>query len=71
MRKRTGLAEMAVRGTIAALLVVAVFAVYFPVRHHDFVGYDDFPYIVENPTVRGELNASNLRAPPPPGLIPP
>ena len=46
---------------VAGLLLAAVFAVYLPVRHHAFVGYDDVPYIVENPTVYEGLSLSGLR----------
>ncbi len=35
----------------AALLALAVVAVYAQVRHHDFVDYDDLRYVVENPTL--------------------
>jgi hypothetical protein len=48
------------RGIIAGVLMVAVFAVYLPVRHHEFVGYDDIPYIVENPTIQQGLSAPGL-----------
>ena len=51
---------MGTREIIAGLLMVSVFAVYFPIHDHAFVGYDDVPYIVENPTLRDGLSASGL-----------
>ena len=38
------------------LLVVATLAVYWPVRHHDYVNYDDADYVSANPHVQGGLN---------------
>src|SRR5436309_9172919 len=34
------------------MLVGATLVVYAPVRHHDFVTYDDSVYVTENPTVQ-------------------
>ena len=43
-------------------LAIAAFAciVYWPVREHGFVSYDDFVYIVENPQLRGALDGSRV-----------
>jgi hypothetical protein len=41
-------------------LVVAVLAVYFQVRSHDFVSFDDPIYVTENPLVRSGLTWSGL-----------
>jgi Flp pilus assembly protein TadD len=46
---------------IAALLLLATLSVYAPVRHHDFVNYDDFDYVTDNRHVRSGLNAESLR----------
>jgi len=40
---------------IAAALLVATAIVYAPIRHNDFVHFDDFGYVVDNPYVRGGL----------------
>ena len=45
----------------AAVLVVAVFAIYAPVRHADFLSLDDTVYVSENPYVRPGLTADGLR----------
>ncbi len=49
------------RFAIAALLVVLVVAVFAPVRHHEFVNYDDRVYVLENPSLRMDLGAASLR----------
>jgi hypothetical protein len=41
-------------------LAVSTFIAYEPVRHNDFVGYDDWTYIVENPHVRDGLTADSV-----------
>jgi hypothetical protein len=38
------------------LLAFATFAAYWPVRHYDFVEYDDDGYVFENPMVRAGLS---------------
>jgi tetratricopeptide (TPR) repeat protein len=48
-------------GWIALLLVAASFAVYAPVRHHEFVAYDDDRYIVDNPNLREPLGLDSVR----------
>jgi len=45
---------------ICLLLVLATFAVYAPVRHFDFVNYDDPDYTTGNPHVRSGLTAQGL-----------
>ncbi|MGD0650692.1 MAG: tetratricopeptide repeat protein [Verrucomicrobiia bacterium] len=39
---------------------MATIAVYWPVRHFDFVNYDDSYYVYENPRVRGGLTLEGL-----------
>jgi len=39
------------RGGLALLLLLLTIAVFAQVRSHDFVSYDDFRYVVENPTL--------------------
>lgn len=48
------------RGPIALGLVVAVFAVFHPVFHHDFVYLDDYLYVVDNPQVLEGLGLNSL-----------
>jgi tetratricopeptide (TPR) repeat protein len=48
-------------GWIALLLIVATLAVFYPVRHHEFVDYDDAIQIVQNPQIRGGLGVTGLR----------
>jgi protein O-mannosyl-transferase len=38
------------------LLAFATFAIYWPVRHYDFVEYDDDGYVFDNPMVRAGLS---------------
>jgi hypothetical protein len=47
-------------GWIALLLIVATLAVFYPVRHHEFVEYDDVPQIVQNTQIREGLNIAGL-----------
>jgi tetratricopeptide (TPR) repeat protein len=47
-------------GWIALLLIVATLAVFYPVRHHEFVDYDDTIQIVQNPQIRGGLGVTGL-----------
>ena len=37
------------------LLALVTLAVYWPVRHHDFINYDDDDYVYANDMVRGGL----------------
>ena len=41
---------------ISALLVLVTLAVYWPVRHYDYVNHDDPVYVYENPQVLGGLS---------------
>ena len=45
---------------VALLLVIAVAAVYAPVRHHGFVDFDDHVYVVENPRLGLGLTRETL-----------
>ena len=45
---------------IGILLLIAVFAVFSPVRHFDFVNYDDPDYTTGNPHVRQGLTSQGL-----------
>src|SRR3984957_6993018 len=42
------------------LLAFATFAIYWPVRHYNFVEYDDDDYVFNNPTVRAGLSWANF-----------
>jgi len=48
---------IAIAGIVLALSTIVVFA---PVRHFDFVTYDDFDFVVENPHVNTGLTLANL-----------
>jgi tetratricopeptide (TPR) repeat protein len=48
------------RLAIGLLLVALVGAVYAQVRHHEFVNYDDWIYVLENPGLRQGLSADSL-----------
>ncbi len=48
------------RGWIALGLVVACLAVFGQVRDHEFVGFDDYEYVVQNPDLRDGLTARGL-----------
>jgi tetratricopeptide (TPR) repeat protein len=45
---------------VCVFIAAAVFAVYWPVRHFDFVNYDDPAYISSNPPVLGGLTWANI-----------
>jgi protein O-mannosyl-transferase len=45
---------------IIAGLVIATIIAYEPIRHNDFVNYDDDRYIVENPNVKGGLTQQSI-----------
>jgi tetratricopeptide (TPR) repeat protein len=49
-----------VHAPIALPLVVLTVAVYLPVHSFDFVNYDDFDYVVENPNLRGGLSLASV-----------
>jgi hypothetical protein len=42
------------------VLIIATFAIYWPVRHHDFVLYDDPEYVSENATVQAGITTYGL-----------
>ncbi len=42
------------------LLVAVTFVVYFPVLGHEFVSYDDFVEVVDNPHVRAGLTPRSV-----------
>ena len=44
-----------------ALLVALVIVVYEPVRHHEFVTFDDYDFVVDNPNVTAGLTADSVR----------
>jgi tetratricopeptide (TPR) repeat protein len=46
---------------ICATLLLATFAVYAPVRHFEFINYDDYAYITENPYVRQGVTAAGVK----------
>jgi protein O-mannosyl-transferase len=46
---------------IAALLAVLVAAVYWQVRGHEFINYDDPDYVFENPVVTRGLTAEGVK----------
>jgi tetratricopeptide (TPR) repeat protein len=45
---------------ICLALGLVTFGVYAGVLHHDFVNYDDFDYVLENPHVQGGLSLSGV-----------
>ena len=45
---------------IGTLLVLGVFAIYWPVLGYDFVDYDDSKYVYENPQVLAGLSWRSL-----------
>jgi tetratricopeptide (TPR) repeat protein len=47
-------------GWIALLLAVATFAAYHEVRGWEFVGYDDYVYVVQNPNLRDGVGVGAL-----------
>ncbi len=47
-------------GWIAVLLVAATLAVYYQVRHHEFVAYDDPAHITQNAQLREPFSAAGL-----------
>ncbi len=50
------------QGWIALALVAACLAVFGQVREHEFVGFDDYVYIVQNSNLRDGLSATACRA---------
>jgi tetratricopeptide (TPR) repeat protein len=45
---------------IALLLAVITLALYWPVRQHEFVNYDDPDYVTENPRVKAGLTKAGI-----------
>jgi protein O-mannosyl-transferase len=45
---------------LACSLALLVLLVYWQVQHHDFLVWDDYEYIVDNPHVRSGLTAENM-----------
>src|SRR6185295_8655649 len=48
------------RWLICVLLTLVTVALYWPVRHYEFVNYDDLDGIAKSPTIRGGLSWSNV-----------
>ena len=46
---------------LCAVLALAVFFVYWPVRNHDFIKYDDDKYVTDNRNVQSGLNWQSIR----------
>ncbi len=46
---------------IALFLLLATVGVYLPVRHHEFIDYDDPVYVTANPQVRAGLTAAGMK----------
>ena len=46
---------------VVLFLALATVAVYWPVRGHEFVNYDDGPYVYENPHVRAGLTGESVK----------
>jgi tetratricopeptide (TPR) repeat protein len=45
---------------ICAILFVGTLVVYAPVRHYEFINYDDDAYVSDNPRVLGGLTGANV-----------
>jgi Flp pilus assembly protein TadD len=45
---------------IALLLIVAIFAVFWQVRNHEFLKYDDQDYVTDNPHVKAGLTLKGI-----------
>jgi len=45
---------------ICAALVVSTFIAYEPIRHNDFVNYDDDVYVTNNPNVTGGITLNSI-----------
>lgn len=48
------------KSMICLFLVLMTFAVYWQVRNHEFIGYDDDGYVTENPRVQNGLTLKNI-----------
>jgi Tfp pilus assembly protein PilF len=56
----TGFKKRQVLFLISAALVVATLVAYEPMRHNDFVMYDDPSYVMENPNVKGGITLQSI-----------
>jgi len=45
---------------IYVILALATIIAYEPVRHNDFISYDDYAYVTENPQVRGGITLESV-----------
>ncbi|MFQ5486237.1 MAG: glycosyltransferase family 39 protein, partial [Desulfobacterales bacterium] len=45
---------------ICFFLILATLTVYWQVRNHEFIGYDDDGYVTENPLVKNALTLNNI-----------
>jgi Flp pilus assembly protein TadD len=52
--------QLRAKAIVSLLLVVATFCVYWPVRHYDFVNYDDNDYVTSNPHVQAGLTKEGI-----------
>ncbi len=48
------------RAAVALVLIALPVAVFFQIRHHEFVDYDDRTYVVDNPNLRTELGGESI-----------
>ena len=46
---------------VIALLILAIIVAYEPIRHNDFVRYDDDTYVTENPNVSGGITLKSVK----------
>ncbi len=60
LREPASLRRVRVHALIALGLVAATWAVFFEVRDHEFVIYDDSVYILENPNLRDGLTVESV-----------
>jgi tetratricopeptide (TPR) repeat protein len=53
--------KQALSAALVLSLLIITLAVYWQVQHHDFLVWDDYEYILDNPHVRYGLNLENVR----------
>ncbi len=46
---------------ICAFLTLSTLAIYWPITHHDFVNFDDFDFVTENPHVQAGLTWDSIK----------
>jgi protein O-mannosyl-transferase len=46
---------------VSLALIAVIVAIYAPVRHFEFINYDDFDYVAENPHVIGGLSWEGIK----------